>query len=64
MTNLPPPEQWVLKRMNEMKCAEMIERHIEYVELDADGQPERSVHLPMQSVRHYLQRDEGVLRPW
>ena len=26
MTSLPPPEQWVLSKMNEMEVAEMIER--------------------------------------
>jgi hypothetical protein len=56
MTELPPPEQWVLSRMNEMECAEMIEEYIDYV--DKDG---RSVHLPTQFVRHYLQRDDGAL---
>ena len=34
----------------------MIERYIDYV--DKDG---RSVHLPMQFVRHYINRDDGVL---
>ena len=34
----------------------MIEEHIDYV--DKDG---RSVHLPMQFVRHYMNRDDGVL---
>jgi hypothetical protein len=56
MTRLPAPEQWVLHRMNEMEVAEMIEQHIDYV--DEDG---RSVHLPMAFVRHYVNRDDGVL---
>jgi hypothetical protein len=56
MSKLPPPEQWVLSRMNEMELAEMIEEHIDFV--DDDG---RSVHLPMQFVRHYLQRHDGPL---
>ena len=51
MTKLPPPEQWIIKRMNEMELAEMIEQYIDFV--DNKG---RSVHLPMQFVRHYLQR--------
>ena len=46
---LPPPEQWVLVKMNEMEVAELIEKHIDYV--DKDG---RSVHLPMPFVRHFL----------
>src|SRR5262245_59374074 len=37
---LPAPEQWVLQRMGEMEVAEMIERHIDYV--DENG---CSVHL-------------------
>lgn len=56
MTRLPPPEQWVLSRMNEMEVAEMIEEHIDYV--DKTG---RSVHLPMPFVRHYMQRHDNVL---
>jgi hypothetical protein len=56
MTSLPAPEQWVLHVMNEMEVAEMIEEHIDYV--DKDG---RSVHLPMQFVRHYMTRDDGAL---
>jgi hypothetical protein len=60
MTKLPPPEQWVLKPMNEMECAEMIEEHIDFVRENPDGSL-RSVHLPMTFVRHYLQRDDNVL---
>ena len=56
MTKLPPPEQWIISRMNEMECAEMIERYVDYV--DKDG---RSVHLPMQFVKHYLQRHDSAL---
>jgi hypothetical protein len=56
MTSLPTPEQWVIKRMSEPEVAEMIERHINYV--DKDG---RSVHLPTKFVRHFMKRDDGVL---
>jgi hypothetical protein len=56
MTTLPPPEQWVIVKMNEMELAEEIEKHVDYVD-----EEERSVHLPMQFVRHYLKRDDGVL---
>jgi hypothetical protein len=56
MTRLPPPEQWVLLRMNEMECAETIEEHIDYV--DEYG---RSVQLPTKFVRHFLQRRDGKL---
>jgi len=59
MTKLPPPEQWVLCKMNEMEVAEMIERHIDfYIEKDGNRRP---VHLPMQFVRHFMRRDDGVL---
>jgi hypothetical protein len=56
MTSLPTPQQWVIKRMSIEECAEMIERHIDFV--DDEG---RSVHLPTKFVRHYLKRDDGVL---
>jgi hypothetical protein len=56
MTRLPPPEQWVLHRTNEMEVAELIEQHIDYV--DEGG---CSVHLPTKFVRHYVSRDDGVL---
>ena len=58
MTKLPPPEQWIIKRMNEMELAEMIEQYIDFV--DNKG---RSVHLPMQFVRHYLQRHRDDTLP-
>jgi hypothetical protein len=38
------------KRMSLGECAEMIERHIEFV--DKKGRP---VHLPTRFVRHYLE---------
>jgi hypothetical protein len=56
MTSLPAPEQWVIKRMSVEECAEMIERHIDFI--DKEG---RSVHLPTKFVRHYLKRDDGAL---
>jgi hypothetical protein len=57
LPKLPPPEQWVIMRMNEMELAEEIERHIDYV--DEEG---RSVRLPPDFVKHYLQRrDDDVL---
>jgi hypothetical protein len=60
MTSLPAPEQWVLHRMNEMELAEMIEKYIDYYTEDEQGD-RRSVHLPTQFVRHYLQRHDNVL---
>jgi hypothetical protein len=56
MTKLPAPEQWLLSRLNEFQCAELIEQHIDYV--DEKG---RSVHLPMSFVRDFLQRDDDAL---
>ena len=56
MTSLPTPEQWVIRKMTVEQTAEMIERHIDFV--DEDG---RSVHLPTKFVRHYMNRDDGAL---
>ena len=56
MTKLPVPEQWALVKMNEYEVAEEIEKFIDYV--DENG---RSVHLPMEFVRHFMKRDDGVL---
>jgi hypothetical protein len=56
MTSLPATEQWVIKKMSVEECAEMIERHIDFV--DKNG---RSVHLPTKFVRHYMRRDDGRL---
>jgi hypothetical protein len=60
MTRLPAPEQWALVKMNEMETAEMIERHIDYIKVN-EKTGDRSVHLPTQFVRHYMNRDDGVL---
>jgi hypothetical protein len=56
MTKLQAPEQWLLSRMDQMECGEMIEKYIDYV--DKKG---RSVHLQTSFVRHYLQRSDGPL---
>jgi hypothetical protein len=50
-TRLPAPEQLLLDPLDEMELAELIERHIEFV--DEKG---RAVHLPTPFVRHYLKR--------
>ena len=55
-TCLPAPEQLLLVPLDEMEVAELIERHLEFV--DGKG---RSVHLPTPFVRHYLKRDDGAL---
>jgi hypothetical protein len=54
--SLPAPEQWLIRRMNEMQLAEAIERHIDFVDHSWC-----SVHLRNNFVRHYLQRDDGAL---
>jgi hypothetical protein len=54
-SRLPAPEQLVLKPLNEMELAELIKKHVEYV--DKYG---RTVRLPDIFVRHYLQRDDGA----
>jgi len=59
MTSLPPPEQWVLSRMNEMEVAEMIEEYIDYYTEDEHGC--RPVHLPTPFVRHFMRRHDGAL---
>jgi hypothetical protein len=56
MTRLPPPEQWALCKMNEMEVAEMIERHIDFI--DGEGS---SVHCPSPFVRHFMRRDDDAL---
>jgi hypothetical protein len=55
-TRLPAPEQLMLVPLNEMELAELIERHIDFV--DKFG---RSVHLPSSFVRHYMKRNDGGL---
>ena len=60
MTKLPAPEQWVLARMDERECAELIEQHIDFYVENEEGF-RRSVHLPSQFVAHYLQRHDGAL---
>ena len=57
MTKLPAPEQWVLSKMNEMEVAEMIERHIDYVDDKTAG---RCI-CRSPFVRHYMRRDDDAL---
>jgi hypothetical protein len=56
MTRMPTPAQWVLEKMTEYEVAEMLERHIDFV--DNEG---NSVHLASPFVRHYMNRDDGGL---
>jgi hypothetical protein len=55
-TTQEAPPQWVIHALSEPDTAEMIERHIDFV--DDAGQ---SVHCPIPFVRHYLRRDDGAL---
>jgi hypothetical protein len=57
-TTKEAPSQWVINVMSEAETAEMIERHIDFVD-DKD----RSVHCPSLFVRHYMHRYDGVLPP-
>jgi hypothetical protein len=54
--SLPPPEQWLLQRMGEIEVAELIERHIDYV-----NAKDESVHLRTAFVKHYVRRYDDVL---
>jgi hypothetical protein len=53
---LPPPDQWMLATLDEKELGELIEKHIDFV--DHKG---RSVHLPVQFVRHYVKRHDRAL---
>jgi hypothetical protein len=55
-TTREAPHQWAIHAMSGLETAEMIERHIDFVD-DAD----QSVHCPMPFVRHYLRRDDNAL---
>ena len=56
MTALPVPEQWTLCKLTDREVAEEIEKLIDFV--DENG---RSVHLPMEFVRHYTTRHDSPL---
>jgi len=56
-TRLPAAEQPLLTRLDEIALAELIERHIEYV----DAGSGRPVHLPAPFVKHYLVRSDAAL---
>lgn len=55
-TRLPPPQQHLLTVLGEPESAELIERHVDFI--DGTG---RSVHLASPFVRHYMQRSGGAL---
>lgn len=54
-TRLPAPEQPLLTRLDEAAVAELIERHIDFVD---KGRP---VHLPTSFVRHFVRRHDNAL---
>jgi hypothetical protein len=56
-SRLAAPEQLILKPLNEMELAELIEKHIEYFDENEDDR--RTVRLPAHFVKHYLTRDDG-----
>jgi hypothetical protein len=55
-TRLPPPEQPLLTRLDEPQLAELIERHIEYVD-----KTDRPVHLASPFVKHFRTRIDDAL---
>ena len=55
-TRLPAPEQPLLTRLDEAQLAELIERHVDYI--DESG---RSVHLAGSFVKHFLVRRDLAL---
>jgi hypothetical protein len=56
--NLPPPEKWVLLTMGDVQVTEMIEAHIEFI--DVVDEDYRSVHLPAHFVRHFMRREDSL----
>jgi hypothetical protein len=54
-TRLPPPEQPLLTRLDVMQAAELIEKHIEYI-----NDYGRAVHLNDKFVAHFRKRDDGL----
>lgn len=57
-TRLPAPEHPLLTRLDDAQLGELIEQHIDYVEI---GETTRSVHLSAPFVRHFRVRDDGAL---
>jgi hypothetical protein len=57
-SRLPAPAQLILKPLNEMELAELIEKHVEFVQLLPDGS-ERTVRLQANYVKHFLTRDDA-----
>jgi hypothetical protein len=53
---LPAPDQYLLLTMNELETAELIEQHIDFVDIKG-----RSVCLPISFVKHYRTRFDEKL---
>jgi hypothetical protein len=53
---LPAPEHLLLTRLGEIETAELIERHIEYV-----NDKDRSIHLSEHFVKYCVKRPDGSL---
>jgi hypothetical protein len=56
-SRLPAPEHPLLTRLDEIQLAELIEQHVDYIEMGSG----RSVHLAAPFVKHYLTRSDGAL---
>jgi hypothetical protein len=57
---LPPPEQWVMSKLDPLQAEEMIERYVEFYVQDDEGN-QRSVQLPAVFVGHYMRRGDNAL---
>lgn len=55
-TRLPAPEEPLVTRLDEIQLAELIERHIDYIDAG-----DRSVHLAAPFVKHFRQRNDTAL---
>jgi hypothetical protein len=55
-SRVPAPEMVLLTRLDEPEVAELIEKHIEYVDTD-----DRAVHWPGHFVKHLIKRDASPL---
>ena len=59
-TRLPAPEMPLITPHDEYSLAHLIERHIDFIETDKDGET-RSVALDPTFVRHYLKYRDSAL---
>ena len=56
-TRLPPPEMPLLTKLSDVQFSELIEKHIDYIAPVGL----RSVHLADPFIKHFRERDDGVL---